>query len=138
MGCDLAAFEVSADGLPRDEVADRVALIERVHEVADFDAVPHEGSLKLGNGDVLTPHVLQQLRDGRLGDLVRRHALLAPYPATNLHQLGVVCNDVVFDVLALFLIEGCEELASTLDLGVLVSLSVVCQPLCCAIRMVFT
>lgn len=41
------------------------------------------------------------------------------YTFHNLHQLGVVGDDVVGDVAVVLLVEGGEELAGTLDLCVL-------------------
>ena len=53
VGRDLAALERGADRLPGDQVADGVALVEGVHQVADLDAVPDERALELRDRDAV-------------------------------------------------------------------------------------
>lgn len=73
MGRDLAALELGAHRLPGDEVADGVALVEGVHQVADLDAVPDEWALEFGYCDAVALDVNQQLRDRGLRHGVLRH-----------------------------------------------------------------
>jgi hypothetical protein len=59
-----AVLELHGRVAPGDQVADRVALVERVQEVANLGGFPDEGSLDLGDGDLARLHPGQQGFDG--------------------------------------------------------------------------
>ena len=47
-----AVLELHRGVAPGDQVADRIALVERVQQVADLGGLPDEGPLDLGDGDL--------------------------------------------------------------------------------------
>ena len=50
----LPALQSSTNRVPRDEIANGVAVVQRVDQIANLDAVPYERALKLRDRDLFT------------------------------------------------------------------------------------
>src|SRR5690554_1564799 len=74
----LPALELGTHRLPGDQITHRVAIVQRVHQIANLGGFPDKRALKLRYCDFVTAHIGQNLTDCGLFNFVLRHTSSFP------------------------------------------------------------